>query len=122
MRVGCSAEIDVHGEIPGAGAVFGQADHHQAERLERLGHVQVADIQRTKPETLEEGRDARLRLGVVGRDERVEPSTLGKYVTEDRVERLHDMRAGDAVSSLLRTGTAGGSDKARKVGGNRIGD
>lgn len=34
-----SADIDFHREVPGAGAVFGQADHHQAERLERGGHV-----------------------------------------------------------------------------------
>ena len=44
--VGDSADIDVQGDVPGAGAVFRQADHHQAERLERLGHVQAADIQR----------------------------------------------------------------------------
>src|SRR6185312_3696293 len=97
-----SADIDVHGEVPRAGAVFGKADHHQAERLERLGHVQAADIQRTQPETLEEGRDERLRPCIVGGDERVEPFALREYMTEDRVERLHDMRTGDALSSLLR--------------------
>src|ERR1700722_20762739 len=37
--VGDSADIDVQGYVPAAGAVLGQADHHQAERLERLGHV-----------------------------------------------------------------------------------
>jgi hypothetical protein len=31
--VGDSADIDFHGDVPGGGAVFGQADHHQAERL-----------------------------------------------------------------------------------------
>jgi non-heme chloroperoxidase len=28
-----SADIEVQGDVPGAGAVFGQADHHQAKRL-----------------------------------------------------------------------------------------
>src|ERR1019366_5357174 len=67
--VGASANIDVQGDVEGAGAVFGQADHHQAERLERLGHLQAADIQRAQPETLEESRDARLGLRIVGCDE-----------------------------------------------------
>src|SRR6266496_2898147 len=80
--------------------VDGQADHHQTERLERRGHVQAADIQRTQSETLDEGRDARLGLRIVGRDERVETSTLSKYVAEDSVERLHDMRAGGAPLAI----------------------
>src|SRR5471030_2989801 len=45
--VGDSADIDVQGDVEGAGAVLGQADHHQAERLERLGHMQAADIEWT---------------------------------------------------------------------------
>ena len=53
--VGDSADIDVQGDVPGAGAVLGQANHHQTERLECRGHVQAADIQRTQPETLDEG-------------------------------------------------------------------
>ncbi|GES40798.1 hypothetical protein RsS62_00500 [Rhizobium dioscoreae] len=44
-----SAKIDFHGEIPGTGAVPGQADHHQAERFQRLGHVQATNVKRTEP-------------------------------------------------------------------------
>jgi hypothetical protein len=51
--VGASVDIDVQGDVESAGAVLGQADEHQAERLERRGHVQAADIERTQPETLE---------------------------------------------------------------------
>jgi len=28
-----SADIDFHGDVPAAGAILGQADHHQAKRL-----------------------------------------------------------------------------------------
>ncbi|UVH52539.1 winged helix-turn-helix transcriptional regulator [Pseudomonas sp. CBSPBW29] len=89
-----SADIDIHGYIPGAGTVFSQADHHQAEPLERLGHLQAADIQRTQTETLKEGRDARLGVCIVRRDERIEAFILGQYVAEEGVERLDDLRAG----------------------------
>lgn len=47
---GGSAEIDVQCEVPGAGAVLGQADHHQAHRLKQpndgpasRGHVPVKE-------------------------------------------------------------------------------
>jgi hypothetical protein len=45
----------VQGNVEATGAVRGQANHHQAERLERLGHLEAADIERTQPETLDEG-------------------------------------------------------------------
>jgi len=32
-RIGDSTDIDVHGKIPGVDAVFGEANHHQAERF-----------------------------------------------------------------------------------------
>ena len=112
-----SADIDFYGDVPSAGAAFGKADHHQAEHLKRLGHLQVADIERTQPETLDEGRDARPGLRIVGCDERVEASALCKDMAEDGVERLHDMRAGwGALGDLLCTRTAGGGDEAREVG------
>lgn len=41
-----SADVDLHSDIPGASAVFGEADHHQTERLKRLSHVQAADVER----------------------------------------------------------------------------
>jgi len=41
--------------LPPTGAVFGHADEHRAERLERLGHLQAAGIERTQPETRDEG-------------------------------------------------------------------
>ena len=38
-------------------------------------------------------------------------------MTEDRVERLHDMRAGgEASGDLLRPGSAVGSDEDREIG------
>ena len=52
-----------------------------------------------------------------------EASTLSKYVAEEGVERLHDMRAGGgALGDLLRTRTAVRCDEARHVGGDRVGD
>lgn len=65
----------------------------------------------------QEDRDTLPRLCIVGCEERVEASTPGKGVTEDGVERLHDLRAGEkALSSLLRTGTAVGGAKPEGAG------
>lgn len=36
---GDSADIDFHGDVPASGPVLGEADHHQAQRLQRLGHL-----------------------------------------------------------------------------------
>src|SRR3546814_13308770 len=84
---GDSADIYVQGKVEGAGAVFREAGHQQAERFECLGHVQAADIQRTQSETVEDSRDEHLGLSIVGCDERVEASAQGKDGAETGVER-----------------------------------
>ena len=54
-RAADSTDVDLHGDIPGSRAIFGEADHHQPERLKRLSHVQAADIKRPKVEAFKEG-------------------------------------------------------------------
>jgi len=52
-----------------------------------------------------------------------EASTLSKYVAEDGLKRLDEVRAaGGALGDLLRTRTAVGGDEAREVGRDRVGD
>src|SRR5450830_411270 len=115
-------DSDVHGDVESASAVFCQADHQEAKRLERLGHVQATDIQGPQTETLEESRDADLGLCIIGCHERVESSTLGKNGAEEGVERFHDMRVGgEASGSLLCTGAAAGRHEAREIGGDWVG-
>ena len=117
----CQSDSDVHGNIESTGAIFCQADHQEAKRFERLCHVQVIDIQGPQTETVEESRDAGLGLCIVGCNERVEPSPLGKNGAEEGVERFHDMRAdGKASGSFLRTGTAAGRHEAREIGGDWV--
>lgn len=51
-RAAASEQIDFHGDVPTAGAIFGQTDHHQTEGLERLRQLQTADIERPKIKAL----------------------------------------------------------------------
>ncbi len=69
-----------------------------------VGATCSANVERRQAEAFKKGRDACLRVRIVGRDERIETSAFREDMTENGVEGLHDMRTcGKGLGRLLRT-------------------